>query len=152
MRIMSSPASNPTGSDRLGTKAGALASRRKGPAFERQKEAGPLAVGLNVIPGNRVQFDQETWNALDLLARDSMRDFHELADEAFADRLHKHGRPVKKCRRDREAPTGTIGPAPPSGDDPTAASATCPAAACSSAVTFRIMLYSKYARGEARWQ
>jgi hypothetical protein len=36
------------------------------------------------MPGKRVQFDQETWNALDLLARDSMRDFRELADEAFA--------------------------------------------------------------------
>jgi hypothetical protein len=39
------------------------------------------------MPGKRVQFDQETWNALDLLARDSMRDFQELANEAFADLL-----------------------------------------------------------------
>ena len=46
------------------------------------------------MPGKRVQFDQETWNALDLLARDSMRDFQELADEAFADLLKKHNRPV----------------------------------------------------------
>jgi hypothetical protein len=46
------------------------------------------------VPGKRVQFDQETWNALDLLARDRMQDFQELADEAFADLLHKHGRPV----------------------------------------------------------
>ena len=46
------------------------------------------------MPGKRVQFDQETWNALDLLAKDSMRDFQELADEAFADLLHKHGRPI----------------------------------------------------------
>ena len=46
------------------------------------------------MPGKRVQFDQETWNALDLLARDSMRDFQEFADEAFADLLRKHGRPV----------------------------------------------------------
>jgi hypothetical protein len=46
------------------------------------------------MPGKRVQFDQETWNALDLLARDSMRDFQELADEAFADLLRKHGRPI----------------------------------------------------------
>jgi hypothetical protein len=45
------------------------------------------------MPGKRVQFDQETWNALGLLARDSMRDFQELADEAFADLLQKHGRP-----------------------------------------------------------
>ena len=53
----------------------------------------PTGVG-DVMPGKRVQFDQETWNALDLLARDSMRDFQELADEAFADLLRKHGRPV----------------------------------------------------------
>ena len=32
------------------------------------------------MPGKRVQFDQETWNALDLLAKDGMRDFQELAD------------------------------------------------------------------------
>ena len=35
------------------------------------------------MPGKRVQFDQETWNALDLLARDSS-DFLEPADEACA--------------------------------------------------------------------
>jgi hypothetical protein len=46
------------------------------------------------MPGKRVQFDQEIWNALDLLAKDSIRDFQELADEAFADLLKKHGRPV----------------------------------------------------------
>ena len=44
--------------------------------------------------GKRVQFDDETWNALDLLARDRMQDFQELADEAFTDLLLKHGRPV----------------------------------------------------------
>jgi hypothetical protein len=46
------------------------------------------------MPGKRVQFDDETWNALDLLARDRMMDFQELADEAFADLLRKHERPV----------------------------------------------------------
>jgi hypothetical protein len=46
------------------------------------------------MPGKLVHFDQETWNALDLLAMDSMRDFQELAEEAFADLLRKHGRPV----------------------------------------------------------
>jgi hypothetical protein len=44
--------------------------------------------------GKRVQFEPETWLAIDLLARDSMRDFQELADEAFADLLKKHRRPV----------------------------------------------------------
>ncbi len=45
------------------------------------------------MPGKRVQFDEETWNALDLLARDRMMSFQELADEAFRDLLRKHGRP-----------------------------------------------------------
>jgi hypothetical protein len=40
------------------------------------------------------QFDQETWNALDLFAKDTTRDFQELADEAFGDLLRKHGRPI----------------------------------------------------------
>jgi hypothetical protein len=53
-----------------------------------------LAVGLNVMPGKRVQFGQETWNALDLLAKDTTRDFQDIADEAFCDLLRKHGRPV----------------------------------------------------------
>jgi hypothetical protein len=44
--------------------------------------------------GKRVQFDDETWHALNLLARDRMMDFQELADEAFNDLLKKHGRPT----------------------------------------------------------
>ena len=44
--------------------------------------------------GKRVQFDDETFNALDLLARDRMMDFQELVDEAFSDLLKKHGRPT----------------------------------------------------------
>jgi hypothetical protein len=43
--------------------------------------------------GKRVQFDLETWHALNMLARDRMMTFQELADEAFADLLGKHGRP-----------------------------------------------------------
>lgn len=46
------------------------------------------------MPGKRVQFDDETWAALDLLAHDRMMDFQELADEAFRDLLRKHNRPV----------------------------------------------------------
>jgi hypothetical protein len=44
--------------------------------------------------GKRVQFDEATWHAVDLLGRDSMKDFQELADEAFRDLLKKHGRPT----------------------------------------------------------
>jgi hypothetical protein len=46
------------------------------------------------MPGKRVTIDDETWVVLDLLARDRMATFQELADEAFADLLKKHGRPV----------------------------------------------------------
>lgn len=41
-----------------------------------------------------IAFDPESWAALDLLARDSMKDIQELADEAFRDLLRKHGRPL----------------------------------------------------------
>ena len=46
------------------------------------------------MPGKRVQLIKRPGMPLDLLARDRMQDFQELADEAFADLLHKHGRPV----------------------------------------------------------
>ncbi len=46
------------------------------------------------MPGKRVQLDDETWQALDLLARDQMKTFLEMADEAFAGLLRKNGRPV----------------------------------------------------------
>jgi hypothetical protein len=39
------------------------------------------------MPGKRVNIDDETWMALDLLARDRMATFQELADEALADLL-----------------------------------------------------------------
>ena len=46
------------------------------------------------MKGKRVSFDDATWQALDLLSRDQMKDFQELADEAFRDLLRKHGRPA----------------------------------------------------------
>ena len=46
------------------------------------------------MPGKRVQIDDENWSQLRLLALDRMMTFQELADEAFADLLNKHGRPV----------------------------------------------------------
>jgi hypothetical protein len=46
------------------------------------------------MPGKRLQFDDETWASLDLLAKDRMMTFQELADEAFRDVLRKHGRPA----------------------------------------------------------
>ena len=44
--------------------------------------------------GKRVQFHDETWQQLRLLASESMKSFQELADEAFNDLLKKHGRPA----------------------------------------------------------
>jgi len=62
------------------------------------------------MPGKRVQFDNETWNALDLLARDRMMDFQELADEAFRDLLRKHNRPtdLKAALRQSAGQTASI--------------------------------------------
>ena len=46
------------------------------------------------MPGKRVEFGEETWMALDLLARDRMMTFQELADDAFQDLLRKYDRPA----------------------------------------------------------
>jgi hypothetical protein len=46
------------------------------------------------MPGKRVQFDDETWAAIDAVARGKGTTFQELADEAFKDLLKKHHQPV----------------------------------------------------------
>ena len=46
------------------------------------------------MPGTRIQIDEETWQQLSLLGHDQMKDFQDLADEAFRDLLKKYGRPV----------------------------------------------------------
>jgi hypothetical protein len=40
-----------------------------------------------------IGFDCETWQALDVLSRESGKDLQALADEAFDDLLAKHHRP-----------------------------------------------------------
>ena len=42
------------------------------------------------MPGKRVQFDEETWAAIEVLAQDTMADFQELADEAFRGERRDH--------------------------------------------------------------
>jgi hypothetical protein len=42
-----------------------------------------------------IEFDAETWQALHTLALDRMNTVQELAEEAFADLLKKHHRPVE---------------------------------------------------------
>jgi hypothetical protein len=51
--------------------------------------------GSDPVPRRKlIEFDPETWHALRLLGRDSMKTLQEMADEAFADLLRKHNRPV----------------------------------------------------------
>jgi hypothetical protein len=44
--------------------------------------------------GKRVQFDDETWEAIEALMRDSGSGLQELTDETFADLLKKRKQPV----------------------------------------------------------
>ena len=64
------------------------------------------------MPGKRIQFDDETFAALDLLARDRMMTFQELADEAFRDLLRKHNRPteLKEALRKSAGATAEVVP------------------------------------------
>lgn len=64
----------------------------------KQRGANPSRKPPARAPSGRrklVEFDAETWLALDLLGRDSFMSFQELADEAFRDLLRKHNRPVE---------------------------------------------------------
>jgi hypothetical protein len=65
-----------------------MARNRKGRTEEPQDQ-GKAAGSV----GKRIVFDPASWQALDILARDRMMTFQELADEAFLDLLRKHGRP-----------------------------------------------------------
>lgn len=62
------------------------------------------------MPGKRVQFDEEIWQVLDLLARDQMKTFQELADEAFTDLLKKNNRPLtlKDALRESAGHSATV--------------------------------------------
>jgi hypothetical protein len=62
--------------------------------------------------GKRVQFHEETWQQLHLLAADNMKSFQELADEAFTDLLRKHGRPanLKEALRRSAGESATVIP------------------------------------------
>jgi hypothetical protein len=51
-------------------------------------------VEQTLMPGKRVQFDDETWQAIEAVADDTGKAFQELAEEAFADLLKKHKQPV----------------------------------------------------------
>jgi len=69
-----------------------------------------MAKGPARVRRKLVEFDEETWQALDLLGRDSMKTLQELADEAFRDLLRKYDRPtglkaaLKQSARSSDAP------------------------------------------------
>ncbi|HEY2184240.1 MAG TPA: hypothetical protein VGH39_04535 [Xanthobacteraceae bacterium] len=63
-------------------------------AREQDKQLKGTKAKGRTSQGKRVQFDLETWHALNMLARDRMMTFQELADEAFGELLRKHGRPT----------------------------------------------------------
>ncbi|WP_072387242.1 hypothetical protein [Hyphomicrobium sp. CS1BSMeth3] len=53
-----------------------------------------MATKTNGSVRKLIEFDGETWRALEGLSRDRLASIQELADEAFRDLLRKHGRPV----------------------------------------------------------
>jgi hypothetical protein len=52
----------------------------------------PAKAGTDDLVGKRIQFDRATWDAVDLLAREQMKDLPEITEEAFRDLLKKYGR------------------------------------------------------------
>src|SRR5262245_57143166 len=71
-------------------------SRRARPRLRRSRRAGGGSKDMARKPTQArrklVEFDAETWHGLELLARETMKSFQELADEAFRDLLQKYGR------------------------------------------------------------
>ena len=59
-----------------------------------------------------IAFDDDTFDKLRQLARDRMATFQELADEAFADLLKKHGIPIDLKDALRKSATLSKTPAP----------------------------------------
>jgi len=67
--------------------AGSAPERFRPTAIEPTQEARPTVRKL-------IAFDEDTFDKLKQLGRDRMASVQELADEAFADLLKKHGIPV----------------------------------------------------------
>jgi hypothetical protein len=61
-----------------------------------------------------IAFDDDSFGKLKQLARDRMATFQELADEAFADLLRKHGIPVDL--KDALRKSAALTKAPPKGN------------------------------------
>jgi len=66
------------------------------------------------MPGKRVVFDDQTWQAIALLASDRKVNFQALAEEAFGDLLRKHNQPtsLKAAFRQSIGAGGNVHPFP----------------------------------------
>ena len=58
----------------------------------KPKIKAEIKSGSDDTVGKRVVFDRATWDAIDLLAREQMKDIPEITEEAFRDLLKKYGR------------------------------------------------------------
>jgi hypothetical protein len=52
----------------------------------------PATKSESATVGKRIRFDRDTWNAVEVLAQDQMKDIPEVVEEAMRDLLKKHGR------------------------------------------------------------
>lgn len=59
-------------------------------AIKAKRKTKPAAT--EDLVGKRLQFDRATWDAVDLLTREQMKDLQEITEEAFRDLLKKYGR------------------------------------------------------------
>jgi hypothetical protein len=60
--------------------------------FRKGRQIVPKSAEKLSVRRKLIAFDEETWQALDVLARDQMKSWQELSEEAFRDLLAKHGR------------------------------------------------------------
>ena len=59
-----------------------------------RRPRNPANFGFGLLVRKLIAFDEDTFDKLKQLGRDRMATFQELADEAFADLLKKHGIPI----------------------------------------------------------
>jgi non-homologous end joining protein Ku len=82
---------------------------------DAQQSAKMLIKSHTIVGETRskiIAFDDDTFDKLKQLARDRMATLQELADEAFADLLRKHGIPVDLKDALRKSAALTKAPAP----------------------------------------
>jgi non-homologous end joining protein Ku len=72
---------------------GARSAQERFPA-SAIKSVSVRAAGGSLVVRKLIEFDDDTFDKLKQLGRDRMGTLQELADEAFADLLRKHGIPV----------------------------------------------------------